>query len=83
MNVLEGKVKLMYGDCLERMKELPDKSIDLVLTDPPYGINWVSGTRKLTKYNKIVNDNNLDFLEKYICACFDKLKDNSAMYCFL
>lgn len=27
----------MKGDCLERMKEIPDKSIDLVLTDPPYG----------------------------------------------
>jgi len=26
------------GDCLELMKEMPDKSVDLVLTDPPYGI---------------------------------------------
>ena len=31
------KRKLMYGDCLERMKEIPDKSVDMVLTDPPYG----------------------------------------------
>lgn len=29
---------LYLGDCLEIMKELPDKSVDLVLTDPPYGI---------------------------------------------
>lgn len=28
---------LMFGDCLERMKEIPDGSIDLILTDPPYG----------------------------------------------
>lgn len=28
---------LMLGDCLEQMKKLPDNSIDLVLTDPPYG----------------------------------------------
>lgn len=27
----------MLGDCLERMKEIPDKSIDCVLNDPPYG----------------------------------------------
>ena len=27
----------MFGDCLERMKEIPSGSIDLVLTDPPYG----------------------------------------------
>jgi len=29
--------KIYCGDCLELMKELPDKSVDLVLTDPPYG----------------------------------------------
>ena len=28
---------LMKGDCLERMKEIPDNSVDMVLTDPPYG----------------------------------------------
>ena len=28
---------LMQGDCLERMKEIPDGSVDLILTDPPYG----------------------------------------------
>ena len=30
-------VNLMHGDCLEKMKEIPDGSIDLILTDPPYG----------------------------------------------
>ena len=30
-------IKLIHGDCLERMKEIPDQSIDMVLTDPPYG----------------------------------------------
>lgn len=28
--------KVIQGDCLEIMKEIPDKSIDMVLTDPPY-----------------------------------------------
>jgi site-specific DNA-methyltransferase (adenine-specific) len=32
-----SNIKLMQGDCLERMKEIPDGSIDMVLTDPPYG----------------------------------------------
>ena len=27
----------MLGDCLERMKEIPDGSVDLILADPPYG----------------------------------------------
>jgi len=30
--------KIIQSDCLPILKELPDKSIDLVLTDPPYGI---------------------------------------------
>lgn len=29
--------QLLQGDCLELMKEIPDGSVDLVLTDPPYG----------------------------------------------
>ena len=28
---------LMKGDCLERMKEIPSGSVDMILTDPPYG----------------------------------------------
>jgi DNA modification methylase len=35
-------VTLMQGDCLERMRDIPEGSIDVVLTDPPYS----SGTRK-------------------------------------
>jgi len=30
-------IKLLQGDCLERMNEIPDQSVDLVLADPPYG----------------------------------------------
>ena len=30
-------INLMFGDCLERMKEIPDCSVDMILTDPPYG----------------------------------------------
>lgn len=30
-------IDLRCGDCLELMKDIPDGSVDLVLTDPPYG----------------------------------------------
>lgn len=30
-------MKLLYGDCLELMKDIPDKSVDMVLCDLPYG----------------------------------------------
>jgi DNA modification methylase len=32
-------VELILGDCLEVMKGMPDKSVDAVITDPPYGNN--------------------------------------------
>ena len=34
------ELKVIQGDCLEYMKTLPDKSFDLVLTDPPYGVEF-------------------------------------------
>ena len=30
-------INLMHGDCLELMKNIPDGSVDMILTDPPYG----------------------------------------------
>ena len=36
-DIKEDNLWLMKGDCLERMKEIPDGSVDLILTDPPYG----------------------------------------------
>ena len=33
----KGFYKLINGDCLEVMKGIPDKSVDCVVCDPPYG----------------------------------------------
>jgi len=51
--------KVHCADCLEFMKEMPDKCVDLVLTDPPYGIDvgkndTVGGEKlaKVTNYGK-------------------------------
>lgn len=38
--------KIYNADCLDILRELPDKSIDLVLTDPPYGINVYNSVYK-------------------------------------
>jgi DNA modification methylase len=34
------ETRLILGDCLEVVKTLPDKSVDAVITDPPYGIGF-------------------------------------------
>jgi len=39
---------LMLGDCLEKVEEIPDNSVHLLLTDPPYGIGEETGARHQT-----------------------------------
>lgn len=34
---MNNNIQLIQGDCLERMKEIPDGSIDAIIADPPYG----------------------------------------------
>lgn len=47
--------QILHGDCLDIIKAFPDKCVDVVLTDPPYGMNFQSGHRKV-KYDRIAND---------------------------
>jgi len=47
--------KVIQGDCLEVMKDIPDKSVDLVVTDPPYNMDY-SGRGKVNKFEGFNND---------------------------
>ena len=33
--------KILNGDCLECLKELPSESVDAIITDPPYGLEFM------------------------------------------
>lgn len=56
-------IKLLCGDCLELMKNIPDKSIDMVLCDLPYGTTacfWdviIPFDKLWEQYNRIIKDN--------------------------
>ena len=52
--------KITLGDCLEVMKQLPDKCIDLILTDPPYGIKANSMQMGRNGYKLPRSDNEWD-----------------------
>ena len=55
MDYRDDSVWLMQGDCLERMKEIPDESVDLILCDLPYGTTYAdfdSVLKNMTKYKK-------------------------------
>lgn len=51
---------LLHGDCLELMKDLPDQSVDLILTDPPYGTTaskWdknIDSVEMWKQYNRLI-----------------------------
>lgn len=74
-------VKLFKGDCLELLKQVKDESIDMVLTDPPYGIAFQSGYRKI-EYEKIKGDQNLYWLDDFVEEIFRVSKNNTAHYMF-
>ena len=56
-------VKLIHGDCLEEMKNIPDKSIDMILCDLPYGTTrnkWdtvIDLDLLWSQYERIIKDN--------------------------
>lgn len=52
-----GNTLLFNADCFEKMKELPNHSIDLILCDPPYNLaNYSTGNMKFDWRSEINND---------------------------
>ena len=70
---------LQQGDCLELMKNIPDGSVDLVLTDPPYIVETSGGglyKSESVKYNKEIEFMKNGFSEKVleeICRIMKKI----------
>ena len=73
--------ELLHGDCLEMMKDIPDGSVDMVLTDPPYGMSFQSDYRK-NKYDKIKGDSDLNWLNDFVNEMHRVSKPNTAHYVF-
>ena len=74
--------KIYNEDCLVGMKRISGGSVDLIVTDPPYLINYSRHVKGHRFENKILNDNNPELISKYIKECYRILKNNSAMYMF-
>ena len=80
------KFELWHGDCLELMNNIPDGSVDLVLTDPPYLCDYSRHDSKSRFSKKTANDENNSanegMIERYLQECFRIMKENTAIYCF-
>ncbi|MEL7295976.1 MAG: site-specific DNA-methyltransferase [Pseudomonadota bacterium] len=73
-------IQLMQGDCLERMKEIESGSVDMILTDPPYGT--VKGmvlkgqTKETTQWDETIDH------ELMLSECNRILRTNGALVLF-
>jgi len=70
---------LKLGNCLDLIKEIPNNSIDLLVTDPPYCVGATSNGKSVTWA-----DQNLiaPFFEQYFCQIKRVLKDGANFYIF-
>ncbi|MDQ2906225.1 MAG: site-specific DNA-methyltransferase [Chloroflexota bacterium] len=67
--------QLLLGDCLNLLGGLPDNSVDCILTDPPYGYDYLSRSKKLPKV-RIANDGHcaIPLLRRALQLVYPKLK---------
>ena len=84
MNI-NDRIKIYNDDCLNAMRNIDKDSIDLIVTDPPYLINYKTNHRKNKEDDfckPIKGDDDYKLIENYIKECYRILKNNSAMYIF-
>ena len=82
-----NKIKLINGNCLDTLKNIPSESIDLIVTDPPYPTTsrWNAGNsggmlqKDINKKGKVFTYNNIDCSE-YAPEFYRLLKDGSHCY---
>ena len=77
------KNQVIQGDCLIEMQKIPDKSVDMIITSPPYNLGNSHHTG--TKRHKAYNDNlpEKDYQEwqlNVLKECYRILKDDGSMF---
>lgn len=76
---------LYEGDCFDYLPLIDDESVDMVLTDPPYFINYRTSWRCDKNHDfckPIYGDNSPEIITKILPELYRVLKDNSAFYMF-
>lgn len=66
---------------MDLLRRTENNSIDLVLTDPPFGMSFQSNHRK-EKHKKIENDDNLEWLPEWVSEIKRVVKEDSHLYIF-
>lgn len=77
-------------DCVEGMRELPEESIDLIVTDPPFAIDFKAqrsnynrkGSRVLEGYSEVQADEYLEFTQSWMGEAYRLLKSSGSAFVF-
>lgn len=77
-----------HGDALELLKDIPSKSINLIITDPPFGIDFKhklgfynrNDKNVISGYKEVKKENYYKFSLKWIKESWRVLKDNGSIY---
>ncbi len=76
-------VTILNGDCRTELALLPDSSVDLVLTDPPYGMSYRSNRRTVQeKFRGIEGDADADLFAGVVGELYRVLRDDRHAYVF-
>ena len=79
-------INLYNADCLEKMKEIPAKSIDMILCDPPYGLTRCKWDKKIDlkqmweQYERIIKDNGVICLFAQTKFYYELIKSNEKLF---
>lgn len=76
---MDKKLKVICGDAIDEMKKLPDKSVRLVVTDPPYNLNKNYGNNQ----DKLEFNEYLDFSRQWLREAVRVLTDDGTIYVFM
>lgn len=69
--------RIIQGDCIEVMRQMPANSVDFVLTDPPYLVNYRDRDGR-----SILNDASSDWLKPAMAEAYRVLKQNRVAVMF-
>lgn len=74
---------VFHGNNMDVLGSMPAETVDLILTDPPYNINYASNRRvKNAKYKPLANDNTGDWIPEFAREAYRVLKNDRHLYCF-
>lgn len=73
---MSNKHRIIHGDCITELKNLPDGSVDMVLTDPPFNIGYKYDTYQ----DNLSHEDYIRWCEEWLTECIRVMRDGASLY---